>query len=154
MAELKDKIEELVLKHLNKDLFLVELKVSGGKNPQKVTVLIDSDKGVSIDECASVSRSLSADIEELELIDGKYILDVSSPGVDQPLKLQRQYQKNIGRNVKVLTLEGEEVKGKLKSVNDEGVTLSRKPSKKVKEAVEDFIPFDRIKYTKVIISFK
>lgn len=155
MAEIKEKIEELVKGHLkDEDLFLVDVEVAGGRNARKVTVLIDSDKGVSIDECAKLSRSLSEDLDQLELIEGKFNLDVSSPGLDQPLRLQRQYKKNIGRQVKVITVAGADLKGKLKAVSDEGITLEKTPSRKSLDKVEDFIRFEQIKHTKILISFK
>lgn len=155
MAEIKEKIEELVNAHLKDDrIFLVDVQIAGGRNARKITVLVDSDEGVSIDECARISRSLSEDLDQMDIIEGNFFLDVSSPGLDQPLKLERQYRKNIGRNVKVVTKEGAEIKGKLKSISDEGIMLERQPSKKLKESIKDFIKFEEIKHTKVLISFK
>ena len=155
MAEIKEKIEELVNSHLKDDsICLVDVEVAGGRAARKITVLIDSDQGVSIDACAKLSRSLSEDLEQLDLLEGNYSLDVSSPGLDQPLKLKRQYKKNIGRDVKVVMTSGAELKGKLVSVSDEGIKLERKPSAKLMDTVEDFIDFEKIKYTKILISFK
>lgn len=155
MAEIKEKIEELVNSHLIDDsIYLVDVEVAGGRSARKVTVLLDSDQGVSIDACARLSRSLSEDLDQLDLLEGNYSLDVSSPGLDQPLKLQRQYKKNIGREVKVVMVTGAELKGKLVSVSDEGIKLEKKPSGKLMDTVEDFIGFDKIKYTKILISFK
>ena len=155
MAEIKEKIEELVNSHLKDDsIYLVDVEVAGGRAARKITVLIDSDQGVSIDACAKLSRSLSEDLEQLDLLEGNYSLDVSSPGLDQPLKLKRQYKKNIGRDVKVVMTSGAELKGKLVSVSDEGIKLERKPSAKLMDTVEDFIDFEKIKYTKILISFK
>lgn len=155
MAEIKEKIEELVNAHLkDENLFLVDVVVAGGRNARKVTVLIDGDKGLGIDDCAKLSRALSEELEQMDLIEGKYLLDVSSPGLDEPLKLFRQYKKNIGRNVKIMTNEGAELKGKLKGLTDEGVLLAKTPSKKAPKEVEEFIKFDQIKHTKILISFK
>lgn len=155
MAEIKEKIEDLVRGYLKDDkVFLVDVQVAGGRHARKITILIDSDEGVSIDQCARLSRSLSEELDQMDLMEGNFFLDVSSPGLDQPLRLVRQYKKNIGRQVKVVTNEGAEIKGKLKSVSDEGIMLEKKPSKKLKESVEDFIEFEKIKHTKVLISFK
>lgn len=155
MAEIKEKIEELVDQHLkDSDLFLVDIGAAGGKAIRKITVLVDSDQGVSIDECAKLSRRLSQDLEELDLIEGKYTLDVSSPGLDQPLMLKRQYIKNIGRKVKVITNEGAEIKGKLKEVDDEAIVVEKMPAKKQPEKIEEKINFEQIKHTTVLISFK
>ena len=155
MAEIKEKIEELVNAHLkDENLFLVDVAVAGGRNAKKVTVLIDGDKGLGIDDCAKLSRKLSEELEQMDLFEGNYSLDVSSPGLDEPLKLFRQYKKNIGREVKVITNEGADVKGKLKEVTEDGILLAKSPTKKAPKAVEEFIKFDQIKHTKVLISFK
>lgn len=155
MAEIKEKIDELVNKHLkDSDLFLVETAIAGGNNVKKITVLVDSDEGVNIDACAKLSRNLSQDLDELDVIGEKYTLDVSSPGLDQPLKLERQYKKNVGRNVKVITTEGQEIKGKLKEVQNNGIVIQSTPSKKRPEVVENKINFEQIKHTTVLVSFK
>ena len=86
------------------DVFLVELKVSPGNN---LKVFLDADKGVTIDTCISINRALYKKIEEDDLFpNGDFSLEVSSPGVDEPLKLHRQYKKNIGRNVEVVMNDG------------------------------------------------
>ncbi|MGK7389618.1 MAG: ribosome maturation factor RimP [Candidatus Cyclobacteriaceae bacterium M2_1C_046] len=155
MDEIKEKIEELVNLHLkDNDLFLVDIGVAGGKSVRKITVLVDSDQGVSIDECAKLSRRLSQDLEEQELIEGAYTIDISSPGLDQPLRLKRQYLKNIGRKVKVITNEGAEIKGTLKAVDDEAIVVEKIPTKKRPQKEEDKINFEQIKHTTVLISFK
>ena len=89
-------------------------------------------------------------IEEYDLIQGKYVLEVSSPGVGQPLKLKRQYHKNVGRHLDVLTLEGKEYKGKLIDVLPNAIILKFK--KKPEDSI--VIEFDNIKTAKISISFK
>ena len=83
-------------------------------------------------------------------------LEVSSPGLDTPLNLTRQYQKNIGRNVGIKLAEAKAREGKLLSVNDDGITIEEKIKEKGKKAemIESFIPFTDITETKVLISFK
>ena len=100
------------------DLFIVDLRLSGSPGNQRLTILIDGDSGMDIDQCASISRMLGARIEEAEVFADKYFLEVSSPGVDTPLKLLRQYVKNIGRGVKVELQNGEKLNGELTQVQE------------------------------------
>src|SRR5688572_13522545 len=102
--------------------FIVEVVVSARKGPKKLLVVVDGDQGVSIDDCATLSRELSKELDESTLVDESYTLEVSTPGLDQPLKLKRQYVKNIGRRLKVKMADKIE-EGKLDTVNDEGITL-------------------------------
>lgn len=136
-------------------LFLVDLKVSGKSGPQKVVVLIDGDRGVGIDDCSKVSREMAAIIEEQDLISGKYILEVSSPGVDSPLKLPRQYPQHIGRKLKLNLTDGQEIKGMLKEVSESSLSVEKEAKKKDKESRAEIveIPFNNIEKAKVLISF-
>ncbi len=136
-------------------LFLVDLKVSGKSGPQKVIVLIDGDTGVGIDDCSKVSREMAAIIEEQDLISGKYILEVSSPGVDSPLKLPRQYPQHIGRKLKLNLTDGQEIKGMLKEVSESSLSVEKEAKKKDKESRAEIveIPFNNIEKAKVLISF-
>ncbi len=147
-------IAELVLAGKER-LFLVDLKVSGKSGPQKVVVLIDGDRGVGIDDCSKVSREMAAIIEEQDLISGKYILEVSSPGVDSPLKLPRQYPQHIGRKLKLNLNDGQEIKGMLKEVSESSVSVEKEAKKKDKESRAEIveIPFNNIEKAKVLISF-
>ena len=128
------------------ELFLVDLTVTGLSGNQRVLVLIDGEAGLSIESCSLISRKLSNRIEEEELIDGKFNHEVSSPGIDRPLSLTRQYKKNIGRKLKVETLEGEIFEGKLKEIEEQTIVLS------VNERDETML-LDKIKKAKVLISF-
>lgn len=134
--------------------FVVDVVASFKGAVGKVLVILDGDKGIGIDDCAEVSRSLSKALDETNLITGAFNLEVSTPGLDQPLKSKRQYVKNIGRNVRVrLTDKTEE--GKLTSVNDNTIQLVQvvgSGKKKEEKTVE--IPFDKIDKTIVLVSFK
>jgi ribosome maturation factor RimP len=81
--------------------FPVEVSVKHDGRGKLVRVLIDTDAGIKIDECAEVSRELGRHLDASGVIESSYRLEVSSPGIDQPLKLLRQYAKNIGRRYKV-----------------------------------------------------
>ena len=138
-------------------LFLVTVSVSSGKGTKKLVVHIDGDQGVPIDVCAEVSRALSHRLDEEELIDEKYTLEVSSPGLSQPLLLRRQYVKNVGRHVKVLLNDDKTVQGKLLAVDKEQITIAEetvcRPKKKA-ETKETTIPFSHIKKTNVLAIFE
>jgi ribosome maturation factor RimP len=146
---LRQKAEQLLERD---DLFIVEVIFTGAKNSQKITVLVDGDQGVDIDVCAAVSRKLASFIEEGDLIKDKYILEVSSPGVDYPLTSQRQYKKNIGRKVKVFLKGNKDLEGKLADVKNDHI-LVQKTIKK--EGIKDFkLTYEEIEKIKVQISFK
>jgi ribosome maturation factor RimP len=133
-------------------LFLVEVKIRPTNN---IKVFIDGDQGISIDKLAHFNRSLYKQIEESNLYpNGDFSLEISSPGLDEPLKLHRQYLKNIGRYVEVLQKDGQKKEGKL--LNATGVEIRVEEEKghgKKKEIVQHTIPFDNIKSTKIQIKF-
>ena len=85
-------------------IFPVEIKISPSND---IKVFLDADDGITIEKCTSVNKALYKYIEESELFPGgNFSLEVSSPGVDEPLKLYRQYKKNIGRKVEVVLNDG------------------------------------------------
>ncbi|HEX8377314.1 MAG TPA: ribosome assembly cofactor RimP [Pedobacter sp.] len=134
------------------DLFLVSVKmhVNG-----KLIILVDGDKGIAVGDCAAISRHVGYHLEEENVIEQAYNLEVSSPGIDLPLTMKRQYEKNIDRNVEVKTATTKR-EGKLLTVTDEGISIEEKVKEKGKKAelIESFIPFTDITETKVLISFK
>lgn len=131
----------------NESIFLVDIVVKGNSGNQKVVVLLDGDEGISIDECSRISRSVGNSIEEEELIGGKYILEVSSPGLDHPLKLHRQYVNNQGRTLSIETTEGEKIEGELKQVTDDSIVVEVKKEDRT-------MSFKEISQSKVVVSFK
>lgn len=149
-------LKEVVLGFVNDmlvetDYFLVDLVVSDSKIRKKVSVFLDSDAGITIDQCSAFSRSLGVRLEEL--IEDAFTLEVSSPGADSPLKFERQYTKNIGRGLKILKKDLSEIKGKLINVAEGKITIQPEAKKKVK-LDEVTLAIDDIKEAKVIISFK
>lgn len=157
MIELKQAIGKLVEKHLPDDShFLVELKVEEIAGKTKVLILIDADQGVTIQVCAKVSRLVSEELETNEMIGEAYVLEVSSPGVDFPLSSKRQYQKNIGRELKLTLTTGTDVLGKFLEMDGEQIKLLVKKKEKGKKATEEelMIPFAEIKKSIVQVSFK
>ncbi|WP_221391296.1 ribosome maturation factor RimP [Dyadobacter sp. NIV53] len=136
---IKEHLEVLLNPMLEEgNFFLVDIIFKPSKVSQKITILVDSDEGITIQECTSISRRLAKQLEELEVFSEAYTLEVSSPGLDQPLILLRQFQKNLGRNLKVTLKTGEVVSGTLTDANEETVKLQLPlPKKKTKIPVDE-----------------
>lgn len=157
MKQIELELEKIVVDSFDSDsLFLVDILISKGNGPQKIRILIDGDEGVNIDTCAAISRKVGEEIETQELLQKAYVLEVSSPGLDFPLKLIRQYQKNIGRRLKIKLVNGDEIKGLLKAVEEDSilVTATKKGKNKKNEDQDVEINFTDIKQTNVLVSFK
>jgi len=150
----QEKIEEFVNQFISKqpDLFLIEVKIAAGN---KVTVLIEGDKGVTIDNCTQVNKALYKFIEEKGLFgDNNFSLEVSSFGVDRPLKMLRQYKKNLGRKVEVIMNDETKIEGTLTDANEENITIEEKTGKGNKMSTKKTtISFNQIKHTTVLITF-
>lgn len=150
----KTQIQAFLEEELAAEHFVVEINYQERRPKAKLSILLDGDKGINIDECAKVSRALSAFIEENNLIDQAYVLEVSSPGVDTPLKLARQYQQHIGRNLKISLKNGDKQEGKLTEINESQIVLQTKSSKKSKPAETLQIDLENIAKANVLVSFK
>ncbi len=147
-------IEQMVTQLLaeDPDCFLVEIRIKPTNN---VKVFLDADSGISIAKCVTYNRALYKMMEESALYpDGDFSLEVSSPGLSEPLKLLRQYRKNIGRNVEVVLKDGTQKEGKLTEVTEEGIVVEEEKGKnKKKEVVSHALLFEHIKQTKIQIVF-
>ena len=134
------------------ELFLIDLKVNQNNN---IKLIIDGDNGVSLKDCANVSR----DIENS--IDGEkydFSIEVSSSGIGTPLSSNRQYKKNVGRKIEVLIEDSKPLVGELTKVNDDGFTIqwSQREPKPIGKGKIDVIKnktllFSDVKSSKVII---
>ncbi len=135
------------------ELFLVAIKMLPNN---KLIIHVDGDEGISIQDCAAISRHVGFHLEEENTIEKAYNLEVSSPGVGEPLLLVRQYHKNIGRDLSLKLSEGAVKEGKLISVNENAILIEEKVKEKGKKVqlVETQIEFNTIVETKVLISFK
>lgn len=142
---------EKIIQQSDDSFFLVEHKVKGDNRNQRLIFFVDGDNGITIDDCAKISRALGDEIESNEWISNPYTIEVSTPGVDQPLKLKRQYHKNIGRNLSLTLKDGANRKGKLVSVGETDITLEVKLKKKETETIQ--IALDDISKAIVNISF-
>jgi len=153
--QIEERVRELVEEKIadRPDLFIVQIKMH---NSGLLEVLVDGDEGIVIEDCAQISRHVGFHLEEEDVIDRAYRLEVSSPGIDMPLLSLRQYQKNIGRNIRIKGSDDEKLEGKLIVVNDKSITVEVQTKEKGKKATvkETEIPLDNIKETKVLISFK
>ena len=134
------------------DVFLVEVKVIPGNN---IKVFLDADKGITIEKCIKVNRALYKQIEETELFpNGDFSLEVSSPGVDEPLKLLRQYKKNIGRSLEVMMNDGVQIEGKIMAVNNDEIIIEEKTGQGKKAIIKTTnILFNQVKHAKVLVTF-
>lgn len=132
--------------------FLVEIRIKPTNN---VKVFLDGDHGITIEKCISINRALYKKIEEAGIFPGDdFSLEVSSPGLDEPLKMFRQYKKNTGRLVEVLLKDGRKVEGKMIEVQESEIVVEETKGKnKKKEVIEHRFPFEEIKTTKIQIVF-
>ena len=131
-------------------MFVTTIRIKPSNN---IKVFLDADSGLDISKCASISRRLYHAIEEQGLYpDGNFSLEVSSPGIDEPLRSVRQYTKNIGRTVEVTPLEGEPVTGVLKEVGEDSLVITVKGIKKL-PPTDNEIAYDTIKTVVVQVVF-
>ncbi|MEC4050243.1 ribosome assembly cofactor RimP [Flavobacterium sp. SUN046] len=135
------------------DLFLIDLAIN---EANKITIAIDGDQGVVLQDCIDISRAVEDGLDREEQ---DFSLEVASVGVGSPLKFVRQYKKNIGRTLIVKTAD-EKIEAELVDANEDAITLSwtaREPKKigKGKETVQknQIIPYTDIKEAIVTINF-
>ena len=136
------------------DYYLVEISVSADN---LISVEIDNDNGVNIDDCVSLSRYID---DNLDREKEDFELEVVSSGITSPFKILRQYKKNIGKEVEMLLKSGIKLTGVLKAADETGATISvekriKTEGSKRKETVQEdqTFSYNEIKYTKYIIRF-
>ncbi|MDD2197358.1 MAG: ribosome assembly cofactor RimP [Bacteroidales bacterium] len=152
----KERVEAIVNECIDSEKeFVVDVSISANN---KILVLLDSDEGISIDRCVKVSRKIEQDLDEDDL---DFELEVSSAGLSSPLKVVRQYKKNLGRSLNVISNDGEKTKGKLVEVNDNDFSIEveellKPEGKKRKELVLRTVTlaYNEVKSAKIIISFR
>ncbi|AZA85088.1 ribosome assembly cofactor RimP [Chryseobacterium lactis] len=154
--EFRKRIEELLNEFLEtrKDLFLIDLKISAGDD---ITVILDGDNGVSLQDCLDASRAVEFNMDREE---HDFSLQVMSAGLSEPLATPRQFNKNLGREIEVMLEDSSKIEGELSKVDDEKITLVlryRKPKDigkgKVDVEEEKEIPYSEIKKALVVIKF-
>ncbi|MFB6306272.1 MAG: ribosome assembly cofactor RimP [Flavobacteriales bacterium] len=136
------------------EIFLVDVKINVNNI---VYIEVDEEDSISIEQCAELSRILNEKIGEKA---DEYEINVSSPGLSSPLKVMKQYEKNIGNKLNIKTQEGKKIKGKLEKVNNEQITLTarvkeKKKNSKVKNWVQKTVHLDinDIKEAKQVLPF-
>lgn len=153
--QVENRVRELVEEKIadRPELFLVEVKMLPNN---KLIIHVDGDEGINIQDCAAISRHVGFHLEEENAIEKAYNLEVSSPGVGEPLQLKRQYHKNIGRELGIKLANGDKKEGKLLEVGENAIVIEEKVKEKGKKAqlVETAVEFENITETKVLISFK
>ena len=154
--EFRKRIDELLNEFLEtrKDLFLIDLKISAGDD---ITVILDGDNGVSLQDCLDASRAIEFNMDREE---HDFSLQVMSAGLSEPLSTPRQFGKNIGREIEVMLEDSSKIEGELSKVDDEKITLTlryRKPKDigkgKVDVVEEKEISYSDIKKALVVIKF-
>ena len=146
-----EQIQKYLLPLLEDDVFLVDLKIKAINN---IKIFLDADNGLAIERCIKINRAIYKIVEETGMYpEGDFSLEVSSPGIDEPLKTIRQYNKNIGRDVEVTKKDETSLIGKLLKVDENSITIEYTEGKNKKAVViQAEIPFEEI--TKTIVQIK
>ena len=153
---MREKVTQLLNEALKQQshLFLIDLDIA---SDNKIAVIIDGDKGVSVEDCIAISRAIEHNLDREE---EDFSLDVLSAGVSRPLTMPRQYKKNLGRNLKLTTTQGQTIEGKITHTTDTQVTLEwkarePKPVGKGKVTVQKqaVLPYTDITEAKVMVTF-
>ena len=154
--EFRTQIEELLNTFLaeREDLYLIDLKISAA---DAITVIIDGDEGVTLQDCLDASRAIENNMDREE---HDFSLQVMSAGLSEPLETPRQFRKNIGRELEILLADSKEIEGELTKVEDDKITMIlkyRKPKEvgkgKVDVVEEREIPYTEIKKALVAVKF-
>ena len=150
---LEEKLKEIVRKHLPDDrYFLTEIVAKPAGPKTKISIFLDGDQGIDIAVCAQISRQVGKDLEEMEIMQHPYTLMVSSPGLDRPLKLPRQYYRNLGKTVKIKLVDQQQIEGTLSEVLGDSVVVEMNAAKN-KQSMKESIPFTEIETTHVLVTF-
>lgn len=157
MEKFKEEVEKLLNEALlvREDLFLINLSISSSN---AICVILDGDNGVSLNDCIEISRAIEHNLDR-EVVD--FSLEVTSAGVSEPLKIDRQFTKNIGRKLSVKVQGGgKPIEGTLTGVTENGIQLeykARVPKEvgkgKVTVVKTEKIDFEVIDEAKVMVIF-
>lgn len=134
------------------EYFWVDVKILPGNN---VKVALDGDSGIAIDKCVQFSKALYKQLEEANVFAGAdFSLEVSSPGLDEPLKIRRQYVRNVGRLVDIVLTDGIKIAGRLTDVTEDGIIVEETKGKGKNQSVLGHpLLFSNIKTTKIQVVF-
>lgn len=144
-----EEIRSLVTSILqNQGLFFIDIVLRGQRNNQVLEIFVDSEESVTAETCAAISREISRVLDRSDIVQGKYTLVVSSPGIDSPLKLPLQYKKNVGRKLKVVFHDGtnnKTIQGTLIDCTDTKIFLDGENN------ISYTLPYHTIKEAKVAL---
>ena len=150
--EVKQKIEDWLNPLLaGMDLYLVDVKIQGGK---KVEIYADGDHGITIGQCTEISRFLETHLDDSGLVSENYSLDVSSPGMSNPLRIPRQYKKRIGRILEIVKTDGVALEAQLIAAEDDKIILKEIEKVVKKKKTKDQTPAEppkefELKYSEI-----
>ncbi|NOZ62490.1 MAG: ribosome maturation factor RimP [Calditrichaeota bacterium] len=126
---------------------LVDLELKGRRGNQILRVFVDTDDGITLRHCEKISRDLSDFFDQKDLISGRYRLEVSSPGLDRPLKTPRDFRRNLNRKVRIdfVNRDGENLRleGKIKLAEEKMIFIEA-------ENRDIAVPLDQIKLAKIL----
>ncbi|HYF04487.1 MAG TPA: hypothetical protein VEC36_13980 [Patescibacteria group bacterium] len=157
------KIEENILETIRQTceengVHLVSAALRGGSTRQRLEIFIDSENGVTHENCQNVSHALDEKFENTDFIDAIQHIDVSSPGADSPLLFSWQYKKHTGRTLEGVLKNGTAFKGKILESDDVAVTIEPEVDKKTLKRHQKPepipLPFDEIKKAQIVLNFK
>lgn len=150
VEDLLQKLEEIVLPVLRTHgVDFIEAQIKGSRNNRIVRIFVDTDGGVSLDQCAAISRDLGASLDAADLLDSRYRLEVSSPGTDRPLRTLRDYERNIGRRVRIQYREGDSqsaIEGTIRAVTATEVEIAS-------DRVSHFVPLQAIELARIQVAW-
>lgn len=148
-TQIKTILEEKIL---SPEHFVIDILLKESRSKTILTIILDGDKGITIDACAQVSRALGEIIEEQNLIQTAFNLEISSPGVETPLKNIRQIPQHIGRNVEIVQKDLQILKGKLIAIENQNITIEKKDKPKA-NPIPYTISYSEIEKITVLVSF-
>jgi ribosome maturation factor RimP len=152
--QIAEQIKSWGQEFLPADVYVVDVEYKVGN--KKLSVYLDADDALTIEQCRLFNRHISEQLDNLDFGDQAYTLEVSSPGVDRPLVLQRQYPKHIGREISIKLKAQNTLIGKLLRVEPESIAILLKDAKKgykAKEPIEKIINFSDIEESTILVSF-
>ncbi|MGV4928778.1 ribosome maturation factor RimP (plasmid) [Streptomyces sp. BHT-5-2] len=136
-----------------RDLDLEEIEVTPAGRSRVLRIVVDSDAGVQLDECAALSREASEVLDDTDAMGGApYTLEVTSPGADRPLTEQRHYRRAVGRLIKARLHEGGDLVARIVAADDTGLDLEV-PGVKGRKPTARRVAFDEIAKARVELEF-
>ena len=151
IKNIREKVEEALP---GKKYFVVDVSLKGGQGNHRLEILVDGDEGIDISTCARLNRDISAWLDTTDLIKGRYVLEVGSPGLDYPLSSERQYARNVGKELNIMMKDSSGISGKLLKVSPGQIEVEIKGKDKKAESSKVNISLEDIRKSTVKVSLK